>query len=184
MQLKRSRSARTYAHTLGKAFHAVFACHDHRCCEQRCGSAHYAFGCGLQTRAQSCLGIFRLPAPWLGPSASSERNRHETLPTLLDIHNGTRQMTAGRLWLRVNLKLKTSLKSICASASLERACRLSWLALAAIPPVQGGRPGERGSSNYFGHRPILRLFCLELKNVQLWAVAISHSLVREVCRHG
>ena len=124
MQQGRSRSAHTCAHALGKAFHAVFACHDHRCYEQRYSSAHYAFGCGLQTRTQSCLGIFRLPATWLGRSASSDKRYHTIVPVVLHAHTGTRRMTAQQLWLRVNLKLKTSLKSICASLSSIGACRL------------------------------------------------------------
>ena len=69
---------------------------------------------------------------------------------LLHIHTGIKGMTAGGLWPRVNLKLKTSLKSICASVSLVRACRLSWLAPAAMPTVQGGRPDERVAATTLG----------------------------------
>ena len=126
MQLEEPYPLLTCAHPLGKPFHALFACHYHRCCKQRYSSAHYAFGCRLETRAQSCLGILRLPAQ--DPSRLNVKHkkmpRKHCLFCLVYTTLALSATRANRNCLRVNLKLNTSLKDICASAASPEDCKL------------------------------------------------------------
>ena len=148
----------TCAHPFGKAFHALFACHDHRCCKQRHGSAHYAFGCRLETRAQSSLGIFRLPAQdhcplsmeretiqggvacAASPSTHQRSAQQQSKPKLSVGQPQAEDVIEGHLRLRrITRRLQATVTGPSCHASRS----------------QGDRPEHRASSRYSEHTATL-----------------------------